>query len=90
MNILLKEYQQYLHFLFYKNDMMHAWPPEILTHCLYLAQLNPVVRIGDIAEVIERWTADLEIACSSPLYATIFLPTMFASNNTSLQVETHN
>ena len=59
-------------------------------HCLYLAKLNSVLRIGRVAQLVGHRTDDLEIACSSPLYATIFLPTMFACWHNSLQVETHN
>ena len=43
-----------------------------------------------VAQLVERWNDDLEIASSSPLYATIFLPTRFARWHTSLQAETHN
>ena len=40
--------------------------------------------------MVERRNDDLEIAeQSSPLYATIFLPTMLACLHTSLQAETH-
>ena len=45
---------------------------------------------ADTAQLVERWNDYLEIACLSPLYATIFLPTMFACWHTSLQAETHN
>ena len=31
-------------------------------HCLYLAKLNPVLRIGVIAQMVERRNDDLEIA----------------------------
>ena len=70
-----------------------AQPRLIFIHCLYWAKLNPVLRIGAIAQMVERWNDDLEIAeqsGSSPLYANIFLPTMFACLHTSLQAETHN
>ena len=40
------------------------------------------------AQLAERWHDDLETAGSSPLCATIFLPTMYACWHTSLQVET--
>ena len=60
----------------------------IVLACLYLAKIHPVLRIGDIVQLVERANDGLEIACSSPLYATIFLPTMFAHWHTCLQVET--
>ena len=34
----------------------------IFIHCLYLAKLNPVLRIGAIAQMVERRNGDLEIA----------------------------
>ena len=49
-----------------------------------------VLCIGDIAQLVERWNDDSEIAGSNPLYATIFLPTMFACWHTPLQMETHH
>ena len=39
-----------------------AHPRLIFIHCLYLAKLNPVLRIGAIAHMVERWNDDLEIA----------------------------
>ena len=36
------------------------------------------------------WNDDLEIDGFSPLYATIFLPTMFSCWHMSLQVDTHS
>ena len=67
-------------------------PRLIFIHFLYSAKLYPVLRIGVIAYMVERRDDDLEIAGhgSSPLHATIFLPTMIACWHTSLQVETHN
>ena len=61
----------------------------IFIHCLYLAKLNPVLRIGDIAQKVEHWNDYLDIPGSSPLYAT------FSSNNVRflayfLQVDTNN
>ena len=55
-------------------------PRVISIHCLYLAKLNPVLRIGCIAQKVECWNDDLDVDISSlnPLYATIFLPTIFA------------
>ena len=47
---------------------------EIIIHCLYLANLNQVLRFCDIDKYVERWNDDLEIAGSRPLYSTIFLP----------------
>ena len=60
-----------------------AQPRLIFIHCLYLAKLNPVLRIGTIAHMVEGRNDDLESrvldkAGSSPLSATIFLPTMIA------------
>ena len=55
-----------------------AQPRIIFINCLYLAKLNPVLRIGDIAQLVERWNDDLEIAGSSPLYM------YFSSNNVRL------
>ena len=70
-----------------------AQPRLIFINCLYLAKLNPVLRIGAIAQMVERRNDDLEIADnagSSSVYATIFLPPTFACSHTSLQAETHN
>ena len=36
-------------------------PRLIFLHCLYLAKLNPVLRIGAIAQTVERRNGDLEI-----------------------------
>ena len=50
-------------------------------HCLHLAQLNPVLRIGVIVQMVERRNDDLEcwtILVPSPLYATIFFQKMIA------------
>ena len=47
-----------------------------------LAKLNPLLRIGRVARLVEHWTDDVEIAGSSPLYAAIFLPTMLACKQT--------
>ena len=60
----------------------------LFIHRLYLAKFNPVLRISRVDQLVQHWTYDLEIAGSSPLYATIFLPTMFARWHTSLQVAT--
>ena len=49
-----------------------AQPRVILIRCLYLSKLNPVLRIGVIAKYVYRWNDGLEIAGSSPLYATFF------------------
>ena len=46
--------------------------------------------MADTATLVENWDDDLDIAGLSPLYATIFLPTMSACWHTSLQMETHN
>ena len=37
-------------------------PRLIVIHCLYLAKLNPVLRIGAIAQMVERRNDVLEIA----------------------------
>ena len=39
-----------------------AQPGVIFIHCLYSAKLNPVLRIGVIAYIVERRNNDLEIA----------------------------
>ena len=39
-----------------------AQPLLIFIHCLYLAMLNPVLRFGIIAQMVERRNDDLEIA----------------------------
>ena len=71
-----------------------AHPRLIFIHCLYLAKLNPVLRVVAIAQMVERRNDDLEITeqCwfEPAPYATIFLPTMFACLHTSLQAGTHN
>ena len=70
-----------------------AQPRVIFIFCLYFAKLNPVYlyfKRPCVAQLLEHWTDDLEIAGTSPPYATIFLPTMFACLHRSLQVETLN
>ena len=37
-------------------------PHVIFIHCLYLANLNPILRIGYIAQMVERTNDDLVIA----------------------------
>ena len=37
-------------------------PRLIFIHCLYLAKLNPALRIGAIAQMVERRNDDREIA----------------------------
>ena len=54
-----------------------AQPHVVFINCLYLAELYPTLRISDIAQLVEHWTDDLEIVGFIPLFATIFLPTMF-------------
>ena len=52
-----------------------AQPRLIFIHCLYLAKLNLVLRIGTIAQVVERRNDDLEMlnsSCSSPLLVRLF------------------
>ena len=34
----------------------------IFIHCLYVAKLNPVLRIDNIDQIVELWNADLMIA----------------------------
>ena len=51
--------------------------------------LNQILRIGRVAQLKEHWTDDLEVAGSTLLYATIFLPTMVAFWHTPLQLETY-
>ena len=67
-----------------------AEPCVIFIQCLHLAKLNPVLRIGRVAQLVEHRNDDLEIVGSGPLYATIFLPTMFACWHTSLQAKNDN
>ena len=58
-----------------------AQPRLIFIHCLYLAKLNPVLRIGAIAQMVERRNDDLEIAEQcwfEPSPCHYFFPTMFA------------
>ena len=71
----------------YKNYYEGITLPRVMSiHCLYFAKLIPVLRIGDIAQLVERCIDDPEIAGSSQLYSTCFLPTVFACSHTSLQV----
>ena len=67
-----------------------AQPHVAFMYCLYLAKLNPVLLISDLGQLVEHWYDNQEIAESSPLHATIFLPTIFDCLHTSLQVDTHN
>ena len=70
-----------------------AQPRLIFIHYLYLAKLNPVLRIGAIAQMLERRNDDLEIAEQCwflPALCHFFLPTMCACLHTSLQAETQN
>ena len=62
---------------------MHGTIRVIYIHCLYLAELNLVLRLGDIAKLAERWNNDIKIAGSISLYAIIFLPTIFTCWYTS-------
>ena len=46
-------------------------PPRVIfIHCLYLAKVTPILRIGDVAPQVERLYENLKIAGSSPLYAS--------------------
>ena len=46
-----------------KQPRFHrAQPRLIFIHCPYLAKLNPVLRIGAMAQMVERRNNDLEIA----------------------------
>ena len=49
-----------------------------------------LAKFSYIAQLVDLWKDGLEIACSSPLYATILLLTMFACGHTSLHGETNN
>ena len=67
-------------------------PRLIFIHCLYLAKLNPVLRIGAIVQMVERRNDDLEIAEHCWFEPALYH--YFYFNNvclhTSLQAETHN
>ena len=52
-----------------------AQPRLIVIHCLYLAKLNPVLRIGIIAHMEERRNDDLE--CSTKLDRARCTPLFF-------------
>ena len=58
----------------------------MFVHCLYLAKLNPVIPISDKAQLDDG----SNVAGSSLLSTTIFLPTTFACWRMSLQFETHS
>ena len=59
---------------------MHAWvqPHVIFIHFLYLAKINPVLRICYKAQLVDRLHDDVKVAGSSPLCTTTVLPTKFA------------
>ena len=59
-----------------------AQPRLISIHCLYLAKLNPVLRIGAIAQMVERRNDDLEIA--EQCWFEPALCHYFSSNNVRL------
>ena len=60
-------------FVYFRTyDTCMAYPHALFIHCLYLAKLNPVLRIGNIGQLVERLNDDRESADSSPLYGTIF------------------
>ena len=44
-----------------KPRFRSAQPRLIFIHCLYLGKFNPVLRIGAIAQMVERRNDDLEI-----------------------------
>ena len=52
-----------------------AQPRLIFIHCLYLAKLNPVLRIGTIAHMVERRNDDLE--CWTKLDRARCMPLFF-------------
>ena len=54
----------------------------IFIHCLYLAKLNPVLRIRAIAQMVERRNDDLEIA--EQCWFEPALCHYFSSNNVRL------
>ena len=59
-----------------------AHPRLTFINCLYLAKLNPVLRIGVIAQMVERRNDDLDIAGQC-----LFEPALrhyFSSNNARL------
>ena len=49
-----------------------AQPRVIFINCLYLAKLNPELRIGSITQLVERFNDSLDIAGSGRLCATFF------------------
>ena len=57
-------------------------PRLIFIHCLYLAKLNPVLRIGAIAQMVERRNDNLEIA--EQCWFEPALCHYFSSNNVRL------
>ena len=59
-----------------------AQPRLIFMHCLYLAKLNPVLRIGATVQMVERRSDDLEIAEQCWFESALCL--FFSSNNVSL------
>ena len=59
-----------------------AQPPLIFIQCLYLAKLNPVFRIGTIAQMAKRRNDDLEIA--EQCWFEPALCHYFSSNNVRL------
>ena len=63
-------------------------PRVIFIHYPYLARIQYFVT-ADTAKLVEHWIDVLEIASSSPLYATIFFNNV-ACWHMSLQEETHN
>ena len=59
-----------------------AQPRLILIHCLFVAKLNPVLRIGVIAHMVERRNDDLEIV--EQCWFKPVLCHYFSSNNVRL------
>ena len=73
----------------YAHNYKHA-SIQFIYKNYYTSKLNLVLRIGRVLQLADGKTDNLGSSCSSPLYATIFLPTMFACWHKSLRVETHN
>ena len=72
-------------FCLINNKMIRAWRSNVQyssTGYIKLSSIQYFVS-ADKTQLVEHWIDDLEIADSSPLYATIFVRTMFACWHTS-------
>ena len=70
-----------------------AQPRLIFIHCLCLAKLNPVLRIGAKAQMVKRRNDDLEIdkqCWFEPAPCHYFSADNVRCLHTSLHAETHN